>query len=514
MKQFSILFAVALALTQCDSSSVDDSSAFLGVSSLAVTIAPEGGAAAVTVDNNTGDWTSQLAGGDGWLTTEKVSNGVRLTAVANSEEAGARTATLTIASAQAGASYPVTVTQTSAYSPFITVDKPADEYDGGGADISLAVTSNVSDWAVESDAAWLTVQKASGSIRATLEINKGILPRSANIIISSAKYPEVYTLVEVNQKGIVPILKVQSGDPLKIAMKGGSASVAIESNVTDYLQYTTQENWITTSAPSSILTVTCPENTMMTRTGKVLISSEQFPEISAEVTVIQQGYVFAEDFSWLAGTATAPLSDDIFTSTNEKRFDSWASTYGSTNGWTSTPIRDAGTTAYPWVYSRNGYAKFSKTSYNGDLITPKFTEIQGARNLVVTFKACGYTSAGSATSAGTLDPIKYTNGTSGGHADVPNELNIEILGGGTASQTNFVIDNYPDDSRRLHGAGWKWQSDPNALRTFKITGATSQTQIRFIAGKKIGISTDDGTTNGTYYTYRHGLDDVYVAYDD
>ncbi|MDR1667416.1 MAG: hypothetical protein LBS03_06985 [Bacteroidales bacterium] len=475
-----------------------------------VQVGNDSGNALIEVTTNVDDWTFSLADAT-WLTGEITSEGIGLTVEANPDNTSRR-ATVTISSAK----HPMVNKMLSVIQShtFLTVlPEVFPELSGYGDATDIGITTNAEDWTASADSAWLIAAVTQTGITLSVGKNPGKTPRTAHLTIRSEKYAIERVWPITQGVTFIPRLNISPDTDQAIAKAGGSMTITVDTNIDDW-NYSVENSpeWLTVSELSGILTLNIPANPLKERSVTLNFTSATYPEVNSQLQITQAGVtvILEEDFSFLTGAPGAPLSDDIFSSSNEKRFDAWETTYGTTNGWTSTPALDAGATPYPWVYSRNEYVKFSKTSYNGDIISPQLSAISGTQDVVVSFKACGYTSAGSTSSAGTLDPIQYTNGTSGGHASVPNELNIEIIGHGTANPTMFDIDNYPDDNRRLHGAGWLWQMDPGATRTFIITGATSDTQIRFIAGKKVGISTDDGTTNGTYYTYRHGLDDVLV----
>ncbi|MDR1154762.1 MAG: hypothetical protein LBL04_08610 [Bacteroidales bacterium] len=480
---------------------------FLEINPLeAVQVENGGGGALIKITTNVDDWTFGLANA-AWLTGEATSEGISLKADANPDNT-ARRAVVTISSAK----YPLvnktlSVIQTNTF--LIVLPDAVLELSGYGDATSIGISTNAEDWTASADSAWLAVATTPAGITLSVDENPGKTPRTAHLTIRSEKYA-IERIFSITQ-GItfVPRLNVSSSDDGQpVAKAGDEVAVTVDTNIPDW-EYSVENNpdWLSVSESVDGLTLTIDANPLKERTVTLNFTSATYPEVNSQLQITQTGVIviFEEDFNFLTG------SDDIFTDTNQRRFETWETAYGTTHGWTSTYVRDGGTTPYPWLYSRKGYVKFSKTSYNGDIISPALTAIEGTQDVVVSFKACGYTSAGSVSAAGTLDPIHYIDGSSKGHADVPNELNIEIIGPGTASQTMFDLDNYPDDNRRLHGAGWLWQMDPAATRTFTITGATSETQIRFIAGKKAGISTADGTTNGTYYTYRHGLDDVLVC---
>ena len=127
-------------------------------------------------------------------------------------------------------------------------------------------------------------------------------------------------------------------------------------------------------------------------------------------------------------------------------------------GWTSTP--NPGSSNQPLVYARTGFIKLGKTGYGGDIITPKLSALTAPTNLLVKFKAVPYMTA-----AGTKDD---------------NILRISVDGPGTVSISEFTIDNWPN-----------YASDPTCTtiweenateRSFTITGATAETQIKFLGG--------------------------------
>ncbi|MEZ5000563.1 MAG: hypothetical protein R2744_08330 [Bacteroidales bacterium] len=116
----------------------------------------------------------------------------------------------------------------------------------------------------------------------------------------------------------------------------------------------------------------------------------------------------------------------------------------------------------PLCYARQGFFKLGKTGYGGDIYSPPLAKIVGTQDVVVTFKAIPYQTA-----AGTRDD---------------NYLNISIIGPGTISQSQF-IDNWPvyptDGVEEYCNSMW---SEPEATRTFTITGATAETKIKFLGG--------------------------------
>ncbi|MCA1741922.1 MAG: hypothetical protein LC630_05575 [Bacteroidales bacterium] len=175
----------------------------------------------------------------------------------------------------------------------------------------------------------------------------------------------------------------------------------------------------------------------------------------------------------------------FYTTSGETRIDNWTQEQKDI-GWTSTINTVDGSGSTPLVYARQGFVKVGKTSYGGDLISPALSKLDGTQSVTVTFKAIPYMTA-----AGTMDD---------------NILNISVIGPGTVSQSQFIIDNwpvYPAEGALDYCIGL-W-SAPEATRTFTITGATAETQIKFL-GNDYDLRTGVVTINKN----RIFLDDIKV----
>lgn len=184
--------------------------------------------------------------------------------------------------------------------------------------------------------------------------------------------------------------------------------------------------------------------------------------------------VFFEDFHWLAFTNTTHVFWDA---TFPIRFDSWT-VAELAYGWTSTPNTFASNA--PLLYATLGGAKLGRTSQGGDMISPKLSNIVGTQNVVVQFNAVPYM-----TNAGDKDE---------------DSLTVSLVGPGVISTSKFIIDNWPtypafstagallantDPKKMAEHELYciKFWREPTAVRTFTITGATSETQIKFLGGK-------------------------------
>jgi hypothetical protein len=204
MKIFGIFITictvVALGLTSCDSSSNDDDSPYLGISSEALTFLPVGGTSAVTIESNTNDWTSTLSGGEGWLTSEKTESGVKLTAQANEEVSGKRTASLSIVSAKAGITRTVAISQTSSFFLYLNVLTSDIVFKGGGGDAVVEINTNTTDWEFTiKNANWLSGEKVSGGLKLTATANENPNEIHATTVTISSFSAGVSETVSVEQ---------------------------------------------------------------------------------------------------------------------------------------------------------------------------------------------------------------------------------------------------------------------------------------------------------------------------
>ncbi|MFD1769122.1 BACON domain-containing protein [Sphingobacterium suaedae] len=176
-----------------------------------------------------------------------------------------------------------------------------------------------------------------------------------------------------------------------------------------------------------------------------VLQSNSLPIHQAGATAILN-----EDFNWLR------YGNVLFYETGgETIITNWTADE-TARGWTSSPSAD---NSRP-VYARQGFVKLGKTNYGADLISPKLSQIQGTKNLLVKFKAVPYMTAG-----GTKDDVI---------------LKVNVIGPGTVGISQFEITNWPDYAADPNCTEiWK---NPSTERSFVITGATAETQIRFLGG--------------------------------
>lgn len=261
-------------------------------------------------------------------------------------------------------------------------------------------------------------------------------------------------LFRIEQAPTVPNIAIKDAD-LGIAVQsaGGDASVTVTATVA-WTVSVEDNDWLTAEKISDTgIRLTAQKNMAGRRSVTLTVMSPEFPELDQEVVITQLpgSILLQEDFSWLAyGSAVT------YDTNGETRFDLWTQAERD-HGWTSTPVAASGN--QPIVYARQGFIKLGKTAVGGDIISPKM-DIDGTKNIKVTFKAAAYISAGGAVD----DRI----------------LKVFALGAGTTSVSQFTIDNIPN-SQAQDGSGIVnniWADD--RAYSFTITGATADTQVKFL----------------------------------
>jgi hypothetical protein len=327
---------------------------------------------------------------------------------------------------------------------------------------SYVVRSN-RPWQVvaQSEVTWVKVFPAEGDDDGIFQIivneNTTFDPRTMKFafVVDGKEQPVLFT---VNQDKAIPFLTISDIAGKNINTTAQDVKINVKANVV--YTYSSNASWLAfkkadVGTTGTDLTFAAEVNTNTTsRTANVTFVCAQFPALNATLVVKQEGksegtIVLFEDFSWL--NYGSPI---FYTTTNETRFDSWTDTEKA-KGWTTSV-----NTFYKFValYARTGFVKLGLTSYGGDLISPKLSAVVGTKNLLVKFKAVPYMTA-----AGTKDD---------------NTLVVSVIGPGTVSTSSFTIDNWPNYATDATcTAIW---ADIATERSFTITGATSETQIKFL----------------------------------
>lgn len=324
---------------------------------------------------------------------------------------------------------------------------------------SYVVRANGS-WKIvaQSDADWTRPFPDEGEDDGIFQIivdeNDTFDPRSTNFafVLNGQEQP---TLFRVEQEGNIPSIAIEDAEAgIAVASAEGDFSVYIKSNL-DWTYSLDDDSWLTEKSLSDKeIKFSVPKNTGSARTAVLTVHSAQYPELDTSVTIRQSSgsIILEEDFSWLN------YGDVIFYETSgEKRMDQWTAEELA-RGWTSTENPESKNEQL--VYARTGFVKLGKTSYGGDLISPKLSDLDAPTDVRVEFKAVPYQ-----TKKGTRDD---------------NTLHVSVIGPGQVSVNSFTIDNWPDyDADPDAVEAWKKEE---ATYEFVITGATADTRLKFLGG--------------------------------
>lgn len=355
--------------------------------------------------------------------------------------------------------------------------------------LNLSSESKIQSYTVNSTSSWEVVAKGNDDwAKLDPSLSKGEGSGVFKIIISEnmsqeTRSTEFAFLVNGQQQPVT--LKVTQGAPAiepifivseittgkNITHTTQEVKISVESNIN--YSYSSDADWLVfdrkeeNGAIDELVFKASANDGSVGRPARIEFTVPDFPELSGTFIIAQDGkpsaaQIFKEDFNWL--TTGNPV---FYTTTGERRMDTWTEAELAT-GWTSTPHPESANQFL--VYARPGFVKLGKTSFSGDLITPELSAIVGTQNLMVKFKAVPYKTAGGAQDG--------------------NILRINIIGPGTISNGEFIIDNWPvygSDAATESAAIWR---AAGTERTFTITGATNKTKIRFVGDDLIPAKTN------------------------
>jgi hypothetical protein len=364
--------------------------------------------------------------------------------------------------------------------------------DGNPAGLTSAAAGKTQSYVVRATGSWQIVAKEEGDwikvfpsegeddgiFKITVGTNESFEERLMNFafVVNGEEQP---VLFRVEQDANTPYITLPA--KVTIPAPGGNFDVAITANVA--WTYTISDDaWLTeVSKTETNVTLNAAANSASSnRAVTMTVTAIDFPSLSQTVALEQLPgtIVLQEDFNWLAYGSAVP-----YTTTGETSIANWTAEQQG-KGWTSSVNPISPTANDRPLYARQGFVKLGKTNYGGDIISPKLAAIAGTKNLKVTFKAVAYVSA-----AGTVIDSRV--------------LVIEVLGAGTPSVGVIMVENVPNtqpqDNASVVNNVW---ADDRAF-TFTITGATADTQIRFL-GKAFDLRAETPTTNRIF------MDDIKV----
>jgi len=353
--------------------------------------------------------------------------------------------------------------------------KPEDEsepyfyLEGEPTGLSVDMNENTSSFTVRSNRPWQVVAQGTdtwtkafpnegeddGIFSFIIEENDGFTDRTMNFafIVDGEEQP---VLFRIDQEANVPYIVIQNGaSNIAVQSAAGEVSVNVVANV-DWIYSLDDDSWLEElDVDESSIRFYAAKNAGEERSAILTLTASDFPEVKEQITLTQSaGYIILEeDFDWLTYGSTVPYEWE-----NAVRYDSWTQEERD-RGWLVTP--NEYTNNEPCCYAMTGYVKLGKTNYGGDIISPTLN-IDGTADVKVTFKSAVYISA-----TGTVDD---------------RVLKVFALGAGTPSVSEFTINNVPnslaEDEAGIVNDIW----DPARAYSFTITGATSETRIKFLGG--------------------------------
>ena len=338
---------------------------------------------------------------------------------------------------------------------------------------------------------WCRVFPAEGDldgiIRLSVNENKSPDTRTVTykIYVDGQEFETPFTVV---QTGAEPYIK-PSANSITISRKGGETQFSVIANVPYEMSILPAEeggatDWLAVEKSET------DENTVVLKCGENPVSEPRevilhvqgtgaYAGLSIDVPVTQLGALYFENFSWMNHSDTSILGWNTDGESNS-RFDKWTEEELS-HGWTCRST---------WCYGRPGFLKLGKTSYGGDLVSPKISEIQGTMNVAVSMQLVGYCSAG-----GTLDdtqvyvavlgPGTITGIHGGDGGDIVNGVSYVDEDKNTITLNNvasFVLTSDNHFNPTTDPDGLQIWLNPNIDYTIDVDGATNQTQIVILGG--------------------------------
>lgn len=381
-----------------------------------------------------------------------------------------------------------------------------------GGDFDIAVNTNLDYYEFRfEDGDWLTGKVTGAGITLTAEPNSLLTERKAVFKVVSLDHPGVNRSVHIVQEGTYLRLTPQSVPYLKPG--GETVALSVETNMADgewSVSVKNGDGWLTASAetPGAIELTAGPNADAYPRMASLSVVSSRFESLNISLPVVQSGtdetiesVIYTEDFSWMKDKNGTPFSPNIWDDKTQLEFKDWPAGHGwqaSNNG--------------SGNYTRLGYVKMGRAALSSDLITPKMSAIEGSRDILVVFKSFTFMDKDgkaddnvfcmSVIGDGTITEIRK----SGSQLATPAGKQASA-GSLTQDGALFYIGNYnnPDASTRpnwIDVPGYDHLAPELAERSFVVSGATRNTQIRFLAGNTLGTISAPN---------RIGFDNVLVA---
>ena len=264
--------------------------ATLAANPMNLTFDANGGNQTITVSSNL-SWTA--SDNVGWLSIAPSSgsnNGTITVTAQNNTSTNNRSGFITLRG-NGVSDVRVSVNQTGATPvPFMTVSRTNLNFDAGGGNATVNISSNVS-WSATDDVSWLSLAPSTGSNNGSLNItcqqNSSASSRTARITVSGGGVSS--RVINVAQEAAQTTNLTVNPSTVNVSSEAGQASFSISSNTNWTVNKTTPWFWLNPGSGSGNGTVSInyEENTSaQERTGTITVSANG---VNRTVTVKQAG---------------------------------------------------------------------------------------------------------------------------------------------------------------------------------------------------------------------------------
>lgn len=344
----------------------------------------------------------------------------------------------------------------------------------------VVIRSN-KDWNIQlenpDDAQWVHLfaneGSADGIFRFWVDKNTEFTSRSARLFftVDGQKQDVPYTIEQAADVPTIAIANAENG--YKVLATGGQIKVPVSHNI----EWTTllkdemnqQTDWIKIdSCGTDSIYLSLEKNTDDTRSAILTCTGVgEYASVMSSTIITQAdaGIYLNERFDWMQEG-----KEDYYYNYPEQGIAVWTEEELS-HGWTTLGISN------PCLYGGLGYLKLGKTNVAGDALSPKLSNIVGTSDVEVTFKSIGYVSKGGAKDDGVMRVMIEGPGTIEGQDLVDMTVNEKSYRAAT-----FDITVYPNSSKNENGEDYNPWMQPGATFTFRIKGATKDTQLLFVGG--------------------------------
>ena len=220
---------------------------------------------------------------ESWLSYERTSSGIKLTATANIDEQD-RSADVKIYNNTYNKSATVKVTQKK-FVPEFEVKTVELEFEADGGMQTIPINTNF-DYNVSISESWLSYERTSSGIKLTATANIDEQDRSADVKIYNNTYNKSAT-VKVTQKKFVPEFEVEDINTLEFDFLGIDRIITVSSNI-DY-NFKSNVDWISCSKVDQGIKISVSLYTDIedNRVGEIVIYSDQYHTPSKAITITQ-----------------------------------------------------------------------------------------------------------------------------------------------------------------------------------------------------------------------------------